>query len=145
MALGRSLRQGAKQVPAEAAAGVAVAGGVRRTDLGTAGRLVSDDPGHGVAAAVVVAEHLAEEAPDGRDRAEHPVALRDAVLVEDIEDAGFGQNSGKRKPLVPRAAGADRLQAGPGIAFPVELGIVSRYGAALVGGRDDRRPPQSII
>jgi hypothetical protein len=53
---------------------------------------VGDDAGDGVAAAVVVAEHLAEEPPDGRHRAEHPVPVLDAVLAEDAEDAGLGQD-----------------------------------------------------
>jgi hypothetical protein len=48
---------------------------------GRAGGAVGDDPGHGVAAAVVLAEDLAEEPPDRGGRAEQPVAIRDAVLV----------------------------------------------------------------
>jgi hypothetical protein len=51
---------------------------------------VGEDARDGVAAAVVVAEHLAEEAPDGGDRAEHPVAVLDLVFVEDFQDAGLG-------------------------------------------------------
>ena len=50
-------------------------------------------PRHGVAATVVVAEDLAEEAPDGRDGAEHPVAVLDAVLVEGVEDAASRSRS----------------------------------------------------
>ena len=65
----------------------------------------------GVAAAVVVAEDLGEEAPDGRDGVEHSVAVLDAMLVEDVQDAGFGQNLGKGKPGVAQN-GADRLQVG---------------------------------
>src|SRR5262245_56154534 len=51
-------------------------------------------PAGGVAAAVV----LAEEAPDGRERVEHPVAVLDAMRVEDVRDAGFGQDVGEREP-----------------------------------------------
>ena len=71
---------------------------------------MSDDPRDGIAATVVVAEHLAEETPDGRDRVEHSVPIRDAVIVEDLQDVGFGQNIRKGKPLVAREAGADCLQ-----------------------------------
>ena len=53
---------------------------------------MGDDARHGVTATVVVAEHLGEEAPDGRDRAEHPVPVLDAVLVEGVVDAGLGQD-----------------------------------------------------
>ena len=70
---------------------------------------MGDDPRHGVAAAVVVAEDLGEEAPDGRDRAEHPVAILDAVLVEGVADAGFGQDVGEREALVAREAGAQLI------------------------------------
>ena len=115
--LGGSLRQGAEDAGGEAAAGVAVAGGIGRADPRPRGRPVSDDARDGVAAAVVVAEHLAEEAPDGRDRTEHPVAVLDAVLVEDVQDAGFGQDIGEREALVARKAGADGIQAGHRIDF----------------------------
>ena len=73
---------------------------------------MGDDPRHGVTAAVVLAEDLAEEAPDGGDRAEHSVAILDAVLVEGVEDAGFGQGVGERQSLVAREASADLLQGG---------------------------------
>ena len=136
--LGGSLRQGAQHVGGEAAAGVAVAGGVGRADLRPDGRPVGDDPGHGVAAAVVVAEHLAEEAPDGRDRAEHPVAILDAVFVEDVEDAGFGQDVGEREPWL-RGSGANRLQAGHGMAFSVRRWDRSGGRHPLVGRGD--QPP----
>ena len=86
-------------------AGVAVAGRVGRAGSQAAGRPVGDDARHGVAATVVVAEHLGEEAPDGGDRVEHPVAILDAVFVEDVQDAGFGQDVGEGKPLVAREAG----------------------------------------
>ena len=91
----------------KAAAGVAVAGGIGRADSGTAGRPVCDDPGHGVAATVVVAEHLAEEAPDGRDRIENAVPILDAMVVENLEDVGFGQNIRKGKPGAVRKTSAD--------------------------------------
>ena len=78
---------------------------------------MGDDPRHGVAATVVVAEDLREEAPDGRDRAEHAVAVADAVLVEGVADAGFGQDVGEREALVAREAGAELIQAHPGFGF----------------------------
>ena len=104
-------RQGAQDAGGEAAPGVAVAGRVGRAGLQAAGRPVGDDPRHGVAAGVVVAEDLGEEAPDGRDGAEHPVAVADAVLVEGVADAGFGQDVGEREALVAREAGAELIQA----------------------------------
>jgi hypothetical protein len=76
-----------------------------------------DDPGHGIAAAVVLAEHLTQKAPNGRDRGEHSVPKLDALFVENVQDVGFGQNLRKGEPLVAREAGADGLQAGHGIAF----------------------------
>ena len=123
--LGGPPRQGAQDAGGEAAAGVAVAGRVGRAGLQAAGRPVGDDPRHGVAAAVVVAEDLGEEAPDGRDRAEHPVAVLDAVLVEGVADAGLGQDVGEREALVAREAGAEPIQARHGVGFGVS-------------GRDDR-------
>ena len=87
-----------------------------------------DDPRHGVAAAVVVAEDLGEEAPDGGDRIEHPLAVPDAVPVEDVADAGFGQDLGKAEALVVCEAGA-------------ELRLRGRHGSCDVRGQgpdDDR-------
>ena len=78
---------------------------------------MGDDPRHGVAAAVVVAEDLGEEAPDGRDRVEHPVAVLDAVLVEGVADAGLGQDVGEGEALVAREAGAELIQARHGVGF----------------------------
>src|SRR5439155_4426300 len=95
----------------EAAAGVAVAGRVGGANPGAAGRPVGDEPRHGVAAAVVVAEHLAKEAPDGGDRAEHPVSIYDSLFGEDVPDAGLGQDVCEREPVVAREAGADLIQA----------------------------------
>ena len=66
---------------------------------------------------VVVAEDLGEEAPDGRDGVEDPVAVADAVLVEGLADAGFGQDVGEREAVVAREAGAELIQAGHGIGF----------------------------
>ena len=93
--LGGPLRQGTEDTRAEAGPCVAVAGGVGGANRQTAGRPVGDDPRDGVAAAVVVAEDLAEEAPDGGDRVEQPVAILDAVRVEDVEDAELGQGVGE--------------------------------------------------
>src|SRR5262245_58347744 len=64
----------------------------------------------GVAAAVVVAEHLGEEAPDGGHRVEQPVAERDAVLVERVEDAGLGQGISEGQAEVAREARANLLK-----------------------------------
>jgi hypothetical protein len=61
---------------------------------------------------MVVAEDLREEAPDGRDGVENAVAVLDALIVEDVQDHGFGQNLGKGKPGVARETGVDRLQVG---------------------------------
>src|SRR5262249_23022782 len=76
-----------------------------------------------IAATVVFAEHLAEEAPDGCGRAEHSVAIIDAMFIKDVQDAGFSQDIGKRKSLVAREAGADLLQVGHGIVFPMWIVI----------------------
>jgi len=73
---------------------------------------MGDDSQNGIAATMVFAEHLREKAPDGRDRAEHSVPVLDAMIVEDFQDVGFGQNVRKRKPLIAREAGADHLQVG---------------------------------
>jgi hypothetical protein len=78
---------------------------------------VGDDARHGVAAAVVVAEDLGEEAPEGRERAEHPVAVLDLMFVEGIPDAGLGQDVCEREALVACEAGAELIQAGHGIGF----------------------------
>src|SRR4051794_33205343 len=78
---------------------------------------MGDDPRHGVAAGVVLAEHLREEAPDGRGRAVDPVAVPDAVLVEGLVDAGSGQDVGEGEAVVAREAGAELIQAGHGIGF----------------------------
>ena len=64
----------------------------------------------GVAAAVVVAEDLAEEAPDGGDGAENAVAEGDAVLLERVENAVPAQGVGEGQALVAREAVADLLE-----------------------------------
>ena len=73
---------------------------------------MSDDARDGIAATVVVAEHLREKAPDGSNGVEHSVPILDAMIVENVQDVGFGQNIRKGKPLVARKAGADLLQVG---------------------------------
>ena len=78
---------------------------------------MSDDARDGIAATVVVAEHLREKAPDGRDRVEHSVSVLDTMIVEDVQDVGFGQNICKGKSLVAREARADRLQVRHRVAF----------------------------
>src|SRR4051794_10134477 len=82
---------------------------------------MGDDPGHGVAAGVVVAEDLREEAPGGRDRVEDAVAVADAVLVEDMADAGFGQDVGEREAVVAHEAVAELIEAqrGDGVGVAV--------------------------
>ena len=73
---------------------------------------------------MVLAEDLGEEAPDGRDRAEHPVAVADAVLVEGVVDAGLGQDVGEREALVAREAGAELIQAHPGLGLAIRGGTI---------------------
>jgi hypothetical protein len=75
---------------------------------------VGDDLGYGITAAVVLAEDLAEEAPDRCDGAEQPVAIGNAVLVEGVEDAEFAQGVREGQSLVAREACADLLQGGHG-------------------------------
>ena len=69
---------------------------------------MGDDPRHGVAATVVVAEDLGEEAPDGGDGAEHSVSILDAMLIESVEDAGSLKESANRQSLV-----AQQSERGP--------------------------------
>ena len=90
-------RQGAEDGRGEAAAGVAVAGRVGRAGLQAGGRPVGDDPRHGVAAGVVVGEHLREEAPDGRDGVEHAVAVAGASSSRNL-DADLVEHLAGRKP-----------------------------------------------
>ena len=74
---------------------------------------------------MVLAEDLGEEAPEGRDRGEDPVAVADAVFLEDVMDARLGQDVGEREAVVVREASAELLQARPGVG-------------SGVSGRDDR-------
>jgi hypothetical protein len=80
---------------------------------------------------VVVAEDLGEEAPEGRDGAEHPVAVADAVLVEGVVDAGFGQDVGEREAVVAREAGAELIQAQPGLGLG-DSGRKDRNGVMII-------------
>src|SRR5207248_8794035 len=110
--LGGPLGQAAQHGGGEAGASVAVTGGVGRTHLQASGGAEGDDSGHGITAAVVLAQDLAEEAPDGGDGTEHSVAILDAVLIESVEDAEFAQGVGEGQSLVAREASADLLQGG---------------------------------
>jgi hypothetical protein len=76
-----------------------------------------DDLRYGIAATVVFAEYLTQEAPDGRDRAEHSVSIPDTMFVENIPDAGLGQDIREREPLIARKAGAYGIQARHGTAL----------------------------
>ena len=71
---------------------------------------MSEDARDGVAAAVVVAEDLSEEAPDGGNGAEDSVAEQNAVLVERVEDAVLAQGSGEGQALIARETVADLLE-----------------------------------
>src|SRR5262249_8267373 len=95
------------------------------------GGAVGDDARHGVAAALVVAEDLGEEAPESRDRAEHPVPVLDAMLVEGVVDPGLGQDVGEREALVAREAGTEPIQARPRVG----LGVSGRDYRDDVGGK----------
>ena len=112
--LGGPLGQAAQHGGGDAGAGVAVAGRVGRTHLQASHGAVGDDSGHGVTATVVLAEDLAEEAPDGGDGSENSVAKLDAVLIESVEDAQFAQGVSERQSLAAREASADLLQGGHG-------------------------------
>src|SRR2546429_3901363 len=80
---------------------------------------MSDDSRHGIAATMVIAEHLTEKAPDGPDRAEHTVSIRDAMVVENVQNLRFGQDIRKRESLIACETSADRIQAGHGMGFPI--------------------------
>ena len=110
--LGRLLGQAAQHGGGDAGAGVAVAGGVGRTHLEASHGAMGDDSGNGVAATVVLAEDLAEEAPDGGDGSENSVSILDAMLIESVEDAQFAQGVSERQSLAAREASADLLQGG---------------------------------
>jgi hypothetical protein len=90
---------------------------------------------------VVVAENLREEAPDGRDGVEQPVAVLDLVFVEDLRDAGLGQDVSERQPLVAREAGTNRIQTCHRIAFDVSgQGNAPWVGGEPVGRATGRHP-----
>src|SRR5262249_14049058 len=74
----------------------------------------SEDACDGVAATVVLAEDLAEEAPDGGDGTEQAVGVLDAVLLGGVRDAAFTQGVGEGQSLVARKARADLLEGGHG-------------------------------
>jgi hypothetical protein len=59
------------------------------------------------------------------------------MLLEDVQDAGFGQDIGEREPLVPREAGADRLQAGHAMAFSVRVCGLFTWAGVVRAGRGD--------
>jgi len=69
----------------------------------------------GVAAAVVVAEDLREEAPEGGNGAEDAVAEQNAVLVERVEDAVLAQGSGEGQALIARETVADLWEGRHGL------------------------------
>src|SRR5262245_11938049 len=102
-----------------------------------------DDPGHRVAAAVIVAEDLGEKAPDGSDGTEDSVAVTEAILVESVEYTGFAQGVGEGQSLTARKAGADLLQSGherPPMSFSDRLVVVTqtrtRREALLTAARE---------
>ena len=76
---------------------------------------MSEDARDGVAATVVLAEDLGEEAPDGGNGAEDSVAEQNAVLVERAEDAVLAQGSGEGQALIAREAVADLLEGRHGL------------------------------
>jgi hypothetical protein len=90
---------------------------------------VSEDACDGVAATVVVAEGLREEAPDGGHGAEDSVAEQDAVPVERVEDAVLAQGSGEGQALIAREAVADLLEGRHGVALK-SLGCAGGAGRA---------------
>src|SRR5207302_9960463 len=71
------------------------------------------------------------EAPDGRERAEQPVAVLDLVFVEDFQDAGLGQDLGERQPSAAREASANRLQTRHGLSSAPRVGVIGTEIGAL--------------
>jgi hypothetical protein len=132
-------------------AGVAVAGGVGRTHLQGACGPMGDDPGYGVAAAVVIAEALGEKAPDGSDGAEHSVAILETMLIQSIEDADFAQGVGERQSLVARKASADHVQGSHRRITKVSSGNDANPGGVTADPSPDKgctsggSPPASTI
>ena len=101
------------------------------------------------AATVVLAEDLAEEAPDGGDGSEHSVAILDAVLIESVEDAEFAQGVGERQSLVARKRARTSSRVVMGIS-DVLSGSDANPGSATgvqSGERslDQESPPTCII
>ena len=68
-----------------------------------------DNSWHGIAATMVFAEYLTQEAPDRRDRAEHSAPKLDTMFVENVPDAGLSQDVRERKPRIS----AEKQAAGP--------------------------------
>jgi hypothetical protein len=136
---GRPLRQVTHDGGGDAATRVAVAGGVGRARLQAGRGAVGDDVGDGVAAAVVVAEHLAEEAPDGRDRAEHPVPVRDPVLVEHAPDTILSQDVRQRQPLALREAARTVFKFVIGSASVSRIGVSGDHRATISVAATTRR------
>jgi hypothetical protein len=69
---------------------IAVAGRIWRANSLAIGGTVRNDSRQGISATMVVVEHLAQKAPDGRDWTEHSVPKLDAMVVQNFEDAGLG-------------------------------------------------------
>lgn len=70
-----------------------------------------NDSRHGIAATVVSAKYLTQKAPDGRDRTEHSVPIRDVMFIKNFPNTRLSQNVRERQPLIAREAGAHRVQA----------------------------------
>ena len=96
---------------------IAVAGGIWRANSIAIGRTMRDDSRHGITTTVIFIEYLTQKAPNSRDRVEHSVPKLDALFVENVPDAGLGQNVRKRESLIARKAGAHCFQARHGTAF----------------------------
>ena len=73
------------------------------------GCTMRDDSRHGISATMVLAEYLTQKAPDGRDRAEHTVPIRNVVFVKNLPNASLRQNVRERESLVARKANAYRI------------------------------------
>ena len=89
---------------------VAVAGSIGRANGTATGYAVCNSSGHDIAATVIFAEYLAQKAPNGRDRTEHSVPVRDTMFLENGPNVGLGQDVGERKSLIARKATAYRIQ-----------------------------------
>src|SRR4029079_8067912 len=89
-----------------------------------------EDARDSVAAAFVLAEDLAEKAPEGGERIAHAVAELDAVLIEGVEDAEFTQGLGEGQSLVACETGADLLQVGGHGSLECRGVMFDRWGGA---------------